>query len=264
MLAALAAALGGDARRQVRVAHAAFGLVLMLAPRAAAAKGVALQVLRPHVDLDGALDLGHDIDGGERRLPAGVGIEGADAHEPVYAAFTLQMAISKIADHVQRGAANAGLVVAQLVDNFDLVAVPLGPAGVQAQEHLRPVARLGAAGAGLDAQVGVAGILGTAQHRLHLEVAEPFFHGPQLGLQFALEAGIFLGKLRQRLQIRGGGLKVLVGLEQAVQRLQLLDDLLGLFRVVPEARLAHLIIELCAQRLLGGNVKDCPGAESDG
>ena len=182
----------------------------------------------------------------------------------MHATLTLQLTVGKIADHVQRGAANAGLVVAQLVDDLDLVAVPLGPAGVQAQEHLRPVARLGAAGARLDAQVGVAGVVGTAQHRLHLEIAEPFFHGAQLGLQLALEARIFLGKLRQRLQIRGGGLKVLVGLEQAVQRFQLLDSLLGLFGIVPEMGLSHLAVELGTLRGFGGDVKDCPAAESDG
>ena len=62
----------------------------------------------------------------------------------------------------------------------------------------------------------------------------------------------------------GGGLQFLVGLEQAVERLELSDDLLGLFGVVPEVGLAHLGVELFALGLFAGDVKESPAAGSDG
>ena len=45
-----------------------------------------------------------------------------------------------------------------IVDHLDLVAVALGPARVHALEHLGPVLALGAAGAGIDLDIGVVGV----------------------------------------------------------------------------------------------------------
>ena len=44
-------------------------------------------------------------------------------------------------------------------DQLDLVPPALGPALVLAQEHLRPIASLSAAGAGVDTEVGIAGVV---------------------------------------------------------------------------------------------------------
>ena len=53
--------------------------------------------------------------------------------------------------------------------SVDREAVPLGPAHVHAHQHLGPVLRLGAAGAGMDREERVAPVVGTLQHRLELE-----------------------------------------------------------------------------------------------
>ena len=156
----------------------------------------------------------------------------------MHAGLALQVAVGVVALDVQRGAADAGFVVAQLVDDLGLVAVTLGPAAVHAQEHLGPVASLGAAGAGLDPEVGVAGVLRPAQHRLQLEVVEPSSRAcASSAVQLGLEAGILLGQLGQGLEVADGGFQLLERLEQAVERLELLDDLLGFFRIVPEVGL---------------------------
>jgi len=84
----------------------------------------------------------------------------------------MQMPIGVIADNADRGAADTGFFVLQLIHDLYSVIVPFRPAHVHAQEHLRPVARLGAAGARLHAQIGVAGILRPAQHGLHLELGQ--------------------------------------------------------------------------------------------
>ena len=52
--------------------------------------------------------------------------------------------------------------------------------------------------------------------------------------------------------------------QQVVERLELLDDLLRSFGVVPEAGLSHLSGELVALRGLGGEVKESPVAGSVG
>ena len=53
-----------------------------------------------------------------------------------------------------------------------LEAVPLGPADVHAHEHLGPVLRLGAAGARMDGQEGIAAVVGAPQHGLELEAGQ--------------------------------------------------------------------------------------------
>ena len=69
VLRPLAPRLGGDAGGQVRVAHARLGLVLVLAAGAAGAEDVALQLVVAEDDVDRLVDLGEDVDRGERRLP---------------------------------------------------------------------------------------------------------------------------------------------------------------------------------------------------
>ena len=78
---------------------------------------------------------------------------------------------------------------------------------------------------------------GPLEHGAQLEVVEPLLERRQLALQLGLEAGVLLGQFDQGLQVAGGGVQLLVGLEQAVERLELADDLLGLLRVVPEVGL---------------------------
>ena len=48
----------------------------------------------------------------------------------------------------------------------------LGPARVHADEHLGPVARFGAAAAGLNLQERVGGVLRAAEHRAQFECIE--------------------------------------------------------------------------------------------
>src|SRR5687767_9619042 len=110
------------------ITDAGLGLVLMLAAGAAAAEGLALQVVVADFDVDGAFDVGRDIDRGKRGMPAFVGVEGADAHEPVNARLTLEIAVGVLALDVQRSAADAGLLVSQFVNQLRRVAVTLRPA----------------------------------------------------------------------------------------------------------------------------------------
>ena len=59
----------------------------------------------------------------------------------------LQVPVGVVADDVERGALDARLLAVLPVDQLGLPAARLGEAQVHAQQHLRPVLRLGAAGA---------------------------------------------------------------------------------------------------------------------
>jgi hypothetical protein len=83
--------------------------------------------------------------------------------------------------------------------------VPFGPAQIHAQEHLGPVGRLGAAGAGADAQYRVAVVVRTREQEAGSLAREV---GRERGV-FALEAGedlsvaFFLGELSELEQVVG-------------------------------------------------------------
>ena len=87
VLRALVLAGDDDAGGQVRDAHRRIGLVDVLAAGAARAVGVDAQILVADLDLDLVLDLRVDEDGGERGVPARVGVERGDAHQAMDAAF---------------------------------------------------------------------------------------------------------------------------------------------------------------------------------
>ena len=104
--------------------------------------------------------------------------------------------------------------------------MPLGPAGVHAQEHLGPVARLGAAGAGLDRDEGVAASCGPLSIACSSNSSSCFSILVERRLELGLERGVFLGEFGQRLRgRRAADCSSSYGLSSAVERLELLDGL---------------------------------------
>ena len=86
-----------------------------------------------------------------------------------------------------------GLFAGQQVEDADLETVPLRPADVHPHQHLGPVLRLGAAGAGMDGEQGVARVVGALQHRLELEcLRPPSVELVGLPLDLVLHAGVGL------------------------------------------------------------------------
>ena len=59
------------------------------------------------------------------------------------------------------------------VDDLPLEASPLRPAEIHAQQHLRPVLRLGAAGAGVNGHDRILGVVLAAEHLLNLGRLDP-------------------------------------------------------------------------------------------
>src|SRR5262245_27624286 len=112
------------------------------------------------------------------------------------AGLSLKMTVRIIALNVQRGAADAGFLVAQYIDKIDSVMMPFSPARVHSDEHLGPVAGLGAATAGLNLDERTGCVLRAAEHRTRRELSEPFFDACQFLFEFRFEAGIFVAQFR--------------------------------------------------------------------
>ena len=87
-----------------------------------------------------------------------------------------QQAERVLAGHRDGGALDAGFFAGLVVEHLALEAAPLRPLQIHAQQHLGPVLRLGAAGAGMDGHDGVGAIVLAAEHLLD-------FGGVDFGLE---------------------------------------------------------------------------------
>ncbi len=177
-------------------------------------------------------------------MPARVGIEGRDPHQPVHARLGLEPAIgvSALDEHGRR--LDAGLFAIMLADDLDLVVAAFRPAHIHALEHLRPVLALGAAGAGMNFDIGVIGVGLAGQQRLDLAGMGLLPKLLQRGLGLGDDALVAL-LLAEGCQ--GDMVIELAGnaLEAAERRLELLalaHQALGAAGVVPEVRRLSLAV----------------------
>ena len=122
-------------------------------------------------------------------------IEGRDAHQPVHADFGGQQTERVLADDDERRALEARFVAGLIVDQLALEAAALRPSQVHPEQHLGPVLRLGAAGAGMNRDDRVLAIVLAAEHLLDLA-----------GLHFLIER---LERLRELRVHRLAGLRPL-------------------------------------------------------
>src|ERR1700735_5366163 len=91
----------------------------------------------------------------------------------MHAGLGAQPAVGIFTPHRHRGALDAGDLARTRIDDLAREAVRGAPAKVHAQQHLGPVLRLGAAGAGLDVQERAMRVHLAAEHALELELAYP-------------------------------------------------------------------------------------------
>ena len=238
---------------QVGQAHGRVGLVDVLAAGALRAERVDPDLVPVELDLDVVVDLGQDLDQGERRLAPLLRVERADADEPMDAALGAQPAVRPPPIDLDGHALEAGLLALLLVDDLGREAMALGPAQVHAQEHLGPVGRLGAAGAGADRQdrrrarrarrrtgARSARARSRSRARRHRGRARP--RARRRRLRRASSSG--------GLEVVGARQQVLPGLDLGAQAVGLAQDLLGAALVVPEAGFLGQRLELGDARLL--------------
>ena len=169
-------------------------------------------------------------------------VERAEPHEPVDAALGLEEPVGVLALHGQRRRLEARLLPRARLDELGLEAAVVGPAQVHAEQHLGPVLRVGAARARVDRDDGVARVVLAVEERVLLQ---PLELAPER-LELRLD-------VRRRGRARAASssaassyspLQALVALEALREAGVLGRDGGRAGLVVPEARLAHLLLEL--------------------
>ena len=246
VLAALVLAGDDDAGRQMGDADGAVGGVDVLAAGAAGAIGVDPQFGFVDVDGDVVVDLRIDPDTGEAGVTTGIAVVRADPDQPVDAAFGLQIAIGIVALNKDGRRLDPGLLAGVVVDQFDLHAVALGPAGVHPLQHAGPVLALGAAGAGIDLDIAVVGVGLAGQQCRHLVAVGAVGKLGQSGDAVVDQGGVAfrLGHGDQLDRVLQFAFDLAGGADRFFQALALAHDLLRRLGVIPQRRILDLGIEL--------------------
>jgi hypothetical protein len=244
----------------MRDAHRGIRLVDVLAAGAGRAVGVHLQVVVVDLDLARLLDDGRDLDAGERRLAAVGAVEGRQPHQPVDALLRRVEAVGVLAGDAEGGGLDARLLSGGGLEQLDLEAAPLRPAHLHAQDHLRPVLRVGPAGAGVDGHQRVAGVVLAAEQPLLLQLAEPPLDRLERLVELGRELGILLRELGQPLEVVRVGGEPREHVEAPLCARVLGADARGPLRLVPEPGLAHLRLERAQALAQRRRVKGSPRA----
>jgi hypothetical protein len=106
----------------------------------------------------------------------------------VDAGLALQVAVGILARDLERDRLDPRLVAGLEVHGLDLVAPPLRPARVHAEEHLRPVLGLGAPGPGVNGEDGVLPVVVPRQDDGQLELLELLAEALDARLDLGLQA----------------------------------------------------------------------------
>ncbi len=156
----------------------------------------------------------------------------------MHAGFGAQGAVGVFALDLDAGGLDAGHVAVGFFQQFGLEALAFAVFQVLAQQHRRPVAGFGAAGAGLDVDEAVAGVGRVVEHAAEFQRGDVLFDGGDVGLHGGERVVVVL--VARHLEQFGG---VFQALRDAVehqhdifQRFALAPDFLGFPGVVPEVR----------------------------
>ena len=163
MLRALVLAGDDDVGGKMGKPHGGIGFIDVLPARAAGAIGIDAQIGLVDLDFDVVVHLGINEHRSERSVTPRVGVERRDAHQPVNAGLGFQITIGIVACHIESNTLHARFFTRLIIENFLLVAAPVAPAEIHAQQDFRPVLGLGAAGARMERDNGIAPVVRPAE-----------------------------------------------------------------------------------------------------
>ena len=246
MLASLVLTLHDDGRRQVRDPHCRVGAIDVLATGPSSAVGVDAKILL--VDLHHYL-VAHIGNHGKRskaRVPALLRVEGRDPDQPVDADLAAQMTVGVVALDGEGDPFDAGLLAGLHVEQLGLVVALLAPAQVHAEQHLGPVAGLGAAGARVDRHDRAARVVLARQQAAQLRLVESRAQLADLGLCFGGGLGVarLVGQLEQHVGVGQQRVGLVEERDLALGAALVAQQLLGALAVVPELGGLRLLLEL--------------------
>src|SRR5438876_6495056 len=172
VLRALVLARYDDARGNVGDTDSGRVLLDVLAAVPARAVDVDAKVVGVDLHFGRVGRLGQHFDEGERRMARVSGVERREPDETMDAAFAPQIAEGVRARDFDCGALDAGLFAGHQVDDVRSEAALLAPAQVHAHEHLRPVLRFSATGAGVDGDDRIAVVIWPGERELELQIVQ--------------------------------------------------------------------------------------------
>jgi hypothetical protein len=238
----------------------------MLPPSPTGPVGVDSQVSLVQIHLHRVVDLRYRRDAGEGGVPAGLGVEGRDPNQAVHALLGVEIPVGVLSRDTDGGAPDSSFLPLLKVQDLGLQPAALGPAQVHAQQHLRPVTGIGAAGPRVDREDRVRGVVLPPQQLSQLGLLELRRGAPQLlgGLGERLGVVGLGGQLEQDLSVvEGGGEPVQEG-ELPVHPHLLAEELLGRLAIIPEVGTRRLGLQPIAACLECVQVKDAPGTRRSG
>lgn len=135
-----------------------------------------------------------------------------------------------------------------------------GPAQVHAQEDVGPVLGFGAAGTGLDVQVGVVHVHLAAEHATELELGQGFFQAFEHldDIVDGAFVALFNGHVEQLARVGQTAGHLVQGLDDLCQRRALAAQFLGVFGLVPDVRVFEFAVDFDQALMLLIVVKDTP------
>src|SRR5207253_10488379 len=195
---------------------------------------------------------------GETRVSPLLGVEGRNPDESVHADLPLEVAVGVLALDGDRRRLDPRLLARLQIDDLGLEAGALAPAEVHSHEDLRPVLRLGAAGAGMNRHDRVLRVVRPAEHDLEPEVVERLSDPRDAFLDLgrdALVAGL-ARQFEEHTELFGLRHELSEACDRPRQLRPLPRQFLGASAVVPEARRPHLRLDDAEALLLHLEVKD--------
>ncbi len=240
-LRALVLALDDDATREMRDPNGAIRLVDVLATGSLRTVRVDLQVVFVDLDLGVIGQKRRDDDRCERRVAPVGAVERALTDEAVLAPFGLENSVGVLTAHGERGALQARFFSGTGLDQLRPEPALRDPALVHPKHHLSPVLCVGAPRAGLEGDDRIAGVVFAVEEGCLLEPLELAAQRHDRALDLGLEVRLELEEPGRVFELGGQPLEHLDALRDPRM---LGRDRLRALLVVPEARLAHGLLEL--------------------
>jgi hypothetical protein len=156
------------------------------------------------------------------------------------------------------GALDPGFFPFALIDQRHLKAATFAPAHIHAQQHFRPILRIGSAGAGFDREECITVVIGTVEQHLDLKGFDGFAGTLEFGSDVRLKRVVVFGggKFDQIGKCRQLTINRFDALNFFLQAGQALHDRLRLAGIVPEIGIGSALFERGNLALFRRQVKD--------
>ncbi len=193
VLASLVLALHDNAGRDMRDTNGGAYLVYVLAAGTAGTVKIDFQIVVLDFDINVLIEFGDAINGGEAGMAPFVCIERADTHQPMHARLAGELAEGERACDFEGDGADAGFLARCDIEAVVFEFVFIEVSCVHSQQHIYPVAALGAARAGVDTEKAVFGIVGPGEQACKLDFFALLFKLGKLGFELGEGLGVGFG-----------------------------------------------------------------------